>query len=187
MTQMALTKTKPITVSATDIRVVAAGIFQEIIALYDFYQRAFPYNIGKTRNDIGLLLLFEMTDRLVVEFYEMRNGEKVERLSYTYRPEVDPDAPDSPPGEFPRFDIEPAWQIRVVSYYSTTKPEAEVREFHNQLGWYPIDSLTRTGQGHTEHYGAIRSGDYMVTKEVYTDIPTPNLPERKELASHEAS
>jgi hypothetical protein len=185
MSTMAQTKAETHTVTATDIREVAAAISKEIIALYEFYGRRFPYNVGKTRNDIGLLLLFAMTDRIVVEFYEMVDNQKVERLSYTYRPEADPEAVDSPPGEFPRYEIDPAWQVRVVSYYSTTKPVSEVREFHNQLGWHQIDRLTRTGGGTTERYGAIRYGGYEVTKEVYHDLQEKHHTDKKELDLYE--
>src|SRR5437764_1170536 len=107
MTTMALTQSETRTVTATDVREVAAAISQEIIALYEFYGKRFPYNIGKIRNDIGLLLLFDMTDRIVIEFYELVNNQKVEKLSYTYRPASAPEVVNSPPGDFPRFQISP--------------------------------------------------------------------------------
>lgn len=187
MTTMVNTKSDTRTVTATDVREVAAAISKEIIALYEFYGRRFPYSVGKTRNDIGLLLLFDMTDRIVVEFYEMLNNQKVERLSYTYRPEPDPEAIDSPPGEFPRFEIDPAWQVRVVSYYPTTKPESEVREFYQQLGWRPVDLLVRTGLGTTERNGAFRSDGFVVTKEVYHDLQNTHNTDKKELPSNESN
>jgi hypothetical protein len=185
MTTMAQTKADTYTVAATDVREVAAAIHQELIALYDFYARRFPYNVGKIRNDIGLLLLFGMTAKIVCEFYEMLNNQKVERLSYTYRPEADPEAVNSPPGEFPRYEIDPAWQVRVVSYYPTTKPESEVREFYDQLGWHPVDRLVRTGRGTTERNGAFRSGDYVVTKEVYHDLQDKHTTDKKEPTTNE--
>jgi hypothetical protein len=185
MTTTAMTTQKTHTVTTTDVRDVAAAISQEIIAHYEFYKRRCPYTIGKLRNDIGLLLLYGMSERIAFELYELVNGEKIERLSYSYCPVGDPDAGDSPPSEFPRFDFDPAWQVRVVSYYTTTKPEAEVREFHNLLGWYPIDLLTRTGQGRIEYYGAYDSRGCKVTREVYHEGADNHHMNGKELVPHE--
>jgi hypothetical protein len=185
MTTMTKQETIVKSVAGTDVRNVAAEISEDLIALHDLYGRHFPYNKGKIRNDIGLLLLFGMTDRIVMEFYEMKDGQKIERLSYTYRPESNSEEVTNPSDDLPLYAIEPEWQLRVVSYYSTSKPASEVREFYTQLGWYPSDPLVRTGRGNTERYGEVRSGDFTVTKEVYTDTQDKYPTDHKELTAHE--
>ena len=52
MTTIVNTKSDTRIVTATDVREVAAAISKEIIALYEFYARRFPYNVGKIRNYI---------------------------------------------------------------------------------------------------------------------------------------
>jgi hypothetical protein len=46
----------------------------------------------------------------------------------------------------------------------------------------PVEPLTRTGQGTTEQYGAFRSGDFAVTREVYKDLPATNQTHTKEVS-----
>lgn len=179
MSTMTKSKTTTRTVTGTNVLEVAESIRQEIISLYDFYGRHFPYDMAKLRNDIGQILLWDMCDSLKVQFYD---GEKIERLSYEFIPRADPEAVHTPPGEFPRFAIPEGLNVRVVAHYSTRKPEHEVREFYDALGWRPSEPLTRTGQGTTERYGAFRSGDYGVTREVYTDLPHNTQRVRKETA-----
>jgi hypothetical protein len=182
MTTQSTVKIETVTrvASATDVLNVATAISEAIQMLYEFYRQRFPYDKGKLIKDIGLLLLFDMTAKIVFEFFEMLNGQKVEKLSYTYLSESDPEAVNSQPGDFPRFEILPSWQVRVVSYYSKTKPESQVKEFHNQLGWLPVDPLTRTGHGTTERYGEFRSGDVTIIKEVYTDLQDTHHTDQKE-------
>jgi hypothetical protein len=186
MTTISKEKTKTETASASNVLDVATSIAQEILLLHDFYAKRFPYEKGKLIKDIGLLLLFDMTAKICFEFYEMIDNKKVERLSYSYIPKSVPGAVNSAPDDFPRREIQPAWQVRVVSYYPDTKPEGEVREFYEQLGWLPVDPLTRTGRGTTQEYGAFVSGGYSVSKEIYIDSQDKHHTDRKERA-HETN
>jgi hypothetical protein len=170
---------------ASDVLAVATAISEELIALHDFYGKHFPYDKGKLIKDLGLLLLFGMTGKIVFEFFEIIGNQKVEKLSYAYLPESVPEAVNSQPGDFPRHEILPYWQVRVVSYYTTSKPESEVREFHNQLGWLPVDALTRTGQGTTERSGEFVSGNFTVAKEVYKALQDKTSTDQKERTAHE--
>jgi hypothetical protein len=178
-------KARAIAIAGTNVLEIATAMAEEIIAIGDWYGRRFPYDKGKLIRDIGVLLMYGMSDRIAIEFFIMVNNEKVEKLSYTYFPGSDTAEVNGTPGEFPRYAIEPEWQVRVVSYYTTTKPVSEVREFHNQLGWPPVDMLTRTGEGTTERYGEFRSGDLRVLREVYIARQNKAQTERKESRAHE--
>jgi len=171
MSTITTTKTETRTVTGTDVRQVADSTWQEITSIYDVYGKHFPYDRQQLRHDIGQLLLWDMTDRIRVQFYD---ADKVERLSYEFVPHADPGAVHSPPGTFPRHEIPVGLHVRVVAKYSTKKPEAEVREFYEALGWHPAEPLKRTGQGTTTTYGSFRSNDFGVTREVYQDLPNTN-------------
>jgi hypothetical protein len=187
MTTISMLKTETVTRTATaeDVRDVATAIVQEILALSEFYGKNFPYALGRLIKDIGLLLLFDMTAKIAFEFFEMVNGQRVERLSYAYLPKSVPGAVNSEPGDFPRREILPSWQVRLISYYPPAKPVSEVREFYEQLGWLPVDPLTRTGQGTTEEYGVFVSKAFSVAKEFYSDPPDKHKIIHKELTAHE--
>jgi hypothetical protein len=182
MATLTTTKTETRTVTGANVREVAGSTWQEVIAIGEFYGRHFPYDMAKLRNDLGQILLWDMAEKIVVQFYEISGSERIERLSYEFVPlAAGPQAVQSPPGEFPRFEISPSWQVRLVARYTTRKPENEVREFYEALGWRPSEPLTRSGQGSTTTYGAFRSGDFSVSRDVYTDLPdTNNQTARKE-------
>jgi hypothetical protein len=167
-------------VTGTDVRDVAANCWQEIIDIHNFYGRDFPYDKQKLRNDIGQLLLWDMTDAISVQFFELVNGEKVERLSYNYLPVTDPQAVNSPPGEYPRYTISPDWKVRITARYNPHKPEPEVREFFDAIGWRPSEPLTRTGAGKMQEHGVIKSRNYGVKRAVYTDLPDTTKNDSKE-------
>jgi hypothetical protein len=173
-------QTQAIVVAGTDVRNVAANLWKEIIDIHRYYGRNFPYDKLKLQNDIGLLLLWDMTDQISVQFFALVNGEKVERLSYNYLPFTDTKAVNSPPGEYPRFAIESDWKVRIVARYNPGKPEPEVREFFDALGWRPSDPLVRSGAGKTEEHGAITSRYIGVKRAVYTDLPDTTKNDTKE-------
>src|SRR5712691_3460127 len=106
MSTMTKSQTTSITVAGTDVREVAGSIWQQVRAIEEYYGRHFPYDMQKLRGDIGQILLWDMTDEIMVQFYD---SEKVERLKYGFVPRADPGAVNSPPGEFPRFEIAPGW------------------------------------------------------------------------------
>ena len=165
-----MTRVETQTITGTDIREVAAAIWDEVIALYNFYGRNFPYNMQTLKRDLAQILLWDMCEKVAVQFFELVNGEKVERLSYEFLPLSDPEAEHSAPGDFPSYEISDDWQVRLVATYTPRKPIEEVREFFKQLGWVPSDPLTRTGKGTTERYAWFQSGGFSVSREVYHDF-----------------
>jgi hypothetical protein len=158
------------TINGADVREVAAAIWQAVIALYKFYGQNFPYNQEKLKRDLAQILLWDMTEKICVQFYEMKKGKKVERLSYEFRPLSDPAAVHKDPGSFPTYKIRQHWQVRLIAIYTKQKPADEVREFFNKLGWVPSEALTRTGKGKTERFGWLRSRGFSVSSEVYHDL-----------------
>ena len=87
MSTMARVETQ--TVAGTDVREVAGAIWQEIIEIYALYARRFPYEKQRLRGDLAQMLLWDMADKVIVQFYD---SQKVERLSYEYTPLSDPAA-----------------------------------------------------------------------------------------------
>jgi hypothetical protein len=173
-------KAEVIEITGTDVRDVAANLWEEILDIYHFYARNFPYDKQKLRNDIGQILLWGMSDQLSLQFFELLNGKRIERLSYNYLPCTTAQGGNSPPGEYPRYSIHPEWQVRIVARYHPQKSEQEVAEFFDALGWRPSDPLTRTGAGRTEEHGILGSGGYKVKRAVYTDLPEPTTKDTKE-------
>ena len=165
------TQTETITITGTDIRIVASNCKKEIKHIHNFYGRDFPYDEQKLSNDIGLMLMYDVTDQISVQFFELVIGQRIERLSYNYLPHVDPQANNSQPGDYPRYTIDPGWKVRITARYNPQKPEQEVREFFDAIGWRPSEPLTRTGAGKTQEHGAITSGQIGVKRAVYTDLP----------------
>jgi hypothetical protein len=161
------TRAQTQTVSGVDVRKVAEDMWQEIVAVYDVYGRYFPYDKQELRRDLGLIMLWDMAEKIRVQFYD---NDKVLRLSYEFLPLADPGAVHSPVGEFPRYEISPEWRVRVVAVETARKPANEVAEFYQQLGWRTSEALTITGTGTTEPYGSFRSGGFVVSREVYNDI-----------------
>jgi hypothetical protein len=168
-----MTRAETQTVTGTDVRQVAEAIWQEVLAIYDFYGRRFPYDKPQLRSDLGQILLWDMCDAIKVEFYENQKDQKVERLSYEFLPLSDPGAVQEAPGTFPRFQIQASWQVRLIARYTTRKPEAEVLEFYRELGWRLVEPLTRTGRGLTEWFSWFRSGGFSVHRGVYKDFDEP--------------
>jgi hypothetical protein len=162
------TMTKNETVTGVNVRELAGAINEEIEAIYAANIRTFPYNKERLRNDIGLILLYDMADSIKVEFYD---NEQTERVSYAFVPGADPAAAITPPGQFPRRDIPANLNVRITAYDTTKKPEGKVREFYEQLGWRRVESLRRSGQGTTETYGSFKSGGIVANRSCYTDLP----------------
>jgi hypothetical protein len=173
-------QTQTIPITGTDVRDVAAKLWEEIIDIYHFYGRNFPYDKPKLRNDIGQILLWGMSDQLSLQFFELLNGKRIERLSYNYIPCATAQGGNSPPGEYPRYSIQPDWQVRIVARYHPQKSVEEVAEFFDALGWRPSDPLVRTGAGRTEEHGALGSGGIKVKRAVYTDLPDTASKDTKE-------
>jgi hypothetical protein len=169
-----------IEITGTDVRTVAENCFEEITDIHHFYGRNFPYDKQKLRNDIGQLLLWDMTDQISVQFFELLNGQRIERLSYNYIPRTDSQAVQSPPGEYPRYTISPDWKVRIVARYNAQKPEKKVAEFFDALGWRSSEPLSRSGAGKTEEHGSIMSRFYGVKRAVYTDLPDTIKKDTKE-------
>jgi hypothetical protein len=119
---------------------------------------------------------------ICIQFY---TPDMVEKLSYEFVPGAGPEAGHSEPGTFPRFELDPSWHVRVIAKDSLTKPQREVREFFQALGWVDVPTLTRTGGGTTEQYGTFKSGDYGVSRQVYSDLDTKDHTDGKELVPHE--
>jgi hypothetical protein len=165
-----MTRVETKTITGTDVREVADCIWQEVLALYEFYGRNFPYHKQKLRGDLGQIMLWGMADAFKVQFYEDAEGKRNEKLSYEFVLRADPGAVHTPPGNFPRFQLQASWQVRLVAIETTAKPEAEVQEFYLALGWRYCDPLIRNSQGTTEKYGDFRSGDYGVSREVWKDV-----------------
>lgn len=168
MTTMTRVIAKSIT--GTDIRQVADAIWEAVIALYSFYGRNFPYNMQSLKRDLAQILLWDMAKKISVQFYEIVNDEKVERLSYEFLPLSDPEAEHSDPASFPSYDIYEDWKVRLVAIYTPLKPVEEVREFFRELGWVPSEPLTRTGKGTTEHYAWFCAGGISISREIYHDF-----------------
>jgi hypothetical protein len=173
-------QTQTISITGTDVREVADNCWEEIIDIHKTNGRAFPYDKQKLRTDLGQLLLWDMTDQVSVQFYEQVNGENVERLSYNYLPQTDPQAVSTQPGQYPRYTTSPDWRVRVVARYNRQKPEEKVREFFDALGWRPSDPLSRTSTGKTEEHGALTHGRFGVKRAVYTDLPQTTRTDSKE-------
>lgn len=173
-----MTKSQTISITGNDVRQVADCIWDQVGLIEKHYGIALPNDKQKLRKDLGQMLIWGMAKEIKLQFYD---SEKNERLKYGFVPNADPTAVHSPPGQFPRFEIPPNWQVRLVVEDTTDKPEAEVREFYDSLGWFPCESLKRTGNGTTTPYGAFRSGDFSVGCDVYTDLPGKTTkPSRKE-------
>jgi hypothetical protein len=173
-------QTQTIPITGTDVRDVAANLWGEIIDIYHFYGRNFPYDKPKLRNDIGQILLWGMSDQLSLQFFELLNGKRIERLSYNYIPCATAQEGNSPPGEYPRYSIQPEWQVRIVARYHPQKSVEEVAEFFDALGWRPSDPLARTGAGRTEEHGTLGSAGIKVKRAVYTDLPDITKNDTKE-------
>jgi hypothetical protein len=170
------------TITGQNVLEVATAIWKEIQAIYEWAGRRFPYNLPKLRTDIGQILLWDVASMIVIQFY---TPDMVEKLSYEFVPGADANAVHSEPGTFPRFELDPSWQVRVIAKYSLTKPQHEVRELFQALGWVDVPSLTRTGGGTTEQYGTFKSGDYGVSRQVYSDPDKKDHSDGKELVPHE--
>ena len=181
MSTMTTTKIETRTVTGTNVLEVANAMWTEIQSIYQVYGKRFPYNPELLRGDLGQILLWEMCEHITVQFFEVSGDKRIERLSYSFVPSPDAGAHESPPGEFPRFEISPAWEVRVVGSYNPKKPEQEARKFYETLGWRPSQPLTRTGQGTTEQYGSFRSGGFGVHREVYKDFPNNTQTNTKEM------
>ena len=176
-----ITRVETTTITGADVREVAAAIWEEVMALYNFYGRNFPYNMQTLKRDLAQILLWDMCEKISVQFYELVNDEKVERLSYEFLPLSDPEAAHDAPGNFPSYEISEDWKVRLVASYTSRKPIEEVREFFKQLGWMPSDPLTRTGHGTTERYAWFQSGGFSVSREVYHDFAAQTDIEEVEL------
>ena len=163
-----MTKSQTISITGNNVREVANCIWEQVGFIEKHYGIKLPTDKQKLRNDLGQMLLWGMTDEIKLQFYD---SEKNERLKYGFVPNADPTAVHTPPGEFPRFEISPDWQVRLVVEHAANKSEAELREFYDSLGWSPCESLKRTGNGTTTPCGAFRSGDFSVGCDVYTDLP----------------
>jgi hypothetical protein len=172
------------TILGQNVLDTATNIWQEIQAIYVWAGQRFPYNVPKLRTDLGQILLWDwdMASMIVIQFY---SPDMVEKLSYEFVPGVAPDAEHSEPGTFPRYALDPSWQVRVIAKDSLTKPQSEVKNFFRELGWLRCDPLTRTGEGTTEQYGSFKSGDYGVTRQVYSDPDKKDYSNGKELVPHE--
>ena len=173
-----MVKTQVITITGNDVREVAGCIWDQLTALDKHYGIRLPYDMQQLRLDLGQILMWGMTQEIKLQFYDSEN---VERLKYGFVPIADRTVVHSPPGEFPRFEIPPGLQVRLVAEHTTSKPETEVRKFFQGIGWSPCEPLMRTGSGSTTTYGAFRSGDFPVSRDVYSDLPNKfNQSARKE-------
>ena len=170
------------TISGQNVQEVATNIWQEIQAIYEWIGERFPYNLPKLRADLGQILLWDMASKIVVQFHTPDN---VEKLSYEFVPGAAPDAVHSEPGTFPRYALEPSWKVRVIAKDSLTKPQSVVKNFFAELGWVDVPTLTRTGEGTTKPYGAFKSGDFGVTRQVYSDPDKKANSIGQELVPHE--
>lgn len=55
-----MTRVETMTITGADVREVATAIWEEVIALYNFYGRNFPYNLQTLSRDIAQILLWDM-------------------------------------------------------------------------------------------------------------------------------
>jgi hypothetical protein len=164
-----MTRVETTTITGADVRQVGDCIWEEVTALWNHYGRYVPYDKQKLRTDLGQIILWGMAAKFAVQFYDMVNGQRVEKLSYEFVLEADPQAVHSSPGAFPRFQIPEGYQVRLVAIETTAKPVEEVKEFYIALGWRYADPLTRSSQGTTEKYADFRSGGISVSREVWQD------------------
>jgi hypothetical protein len=107
-----MTKSQTISITGNDVRQVADCIWDQVGLIEKHYGIRLPCDMQKMRLDLGQILIWGMTREIKLQFYDKDNNE---RLTYGFVPNADPTAVHSPPGQFPRFEIPPGLQVRLVA------------------------------------------------------------------------